>query len=173
MDAAGGSQPHALHVYGLHRRPGGAAVPVPRRPHDRDGGVVARGEKSGTRGGAALARQRGLQIFALAFLFRLQSQLLGWGAFSNFLKVDILNVMGIAMIAAAILWGVLGPPNGADRAVCDRDDRRGHDHAACPGGRVLAALPDPIEAYIRPLPGRTNFALFPWAGVRPRRRDRG
>ena len=28
---------------------------------------------------------------------------------------------------------------------------------------ILAALPDPIEAYVRPLPGRTNFALFPWA----------
>ena len=28
---------------------------------------------------------------------------------------------------------------------------------------ILAALPDAIEAYIRPLPGRTNFALFPWA----------
>ena len=29
---------------------------------------------------------------------------------------------------------------------------------------MLAGLPDAIEAYIRPLPGRTNFALFPWAG---------
>jgi fucose 4-O-acetylase-like acetyltransferase len=28
---------------------------------------------------------------------------------------------------------------------------------------VLAALPDIIEAYIRPLPGMTTFALFPWA----------
>jgi uncharacterized membrane protein len=28
---------------------------------------------------------------------------------------------------------------------------------------MLAALPDPIEAYIRPLPSRSNFALFPWA----------
>ena len=28
---------------------------------------------------------------------------------------------------------------------------------------ALAVLPDPIEAYIRPLPGRSNFALFPWA----------
>jgi uncharacterized membrane protein len=28
----------------------------------------------------------------------------------------------------------------------------------------LALLPDPIEAYIRPLPSRSNFALFPWAG---------
>jgi uncharacterized membrane protein len=29
---------------------------------------------------------------------------------------------------------------------------------------VLAALPDPIEAYLRPLRGLTSFALFPWAG---------
>ena len=28
---------------------------------------------------------------------------------------------------------------------------------------MLAGLPDPVEAYIRPLPGRSNFALFPWA----------
>src|SRR5688500_15399306 len=55
---------------------------------------------------AATARLRGLQIFALAFLFRLQAQLLGWGAWINFLKVDILNVMGVAMIAAAILWSL-------------------------------------------------------------------
>ena len=29
---------------------------------------------------------------------------------------------------------------------------------------ALAILPDAIEAYVRPLAGRTNFALFPWAG---------
>jgi uncharacterized membrane protein len=28
----------------------------------------------------------------------------------------------------------------------------------------LAWLPDPIEWYLRPTPGRTNFTLFPWAG---------
>src|SRR5688572_17142859 len=53
---------------------------------------------------ASMARLRGLQIFALAFLFRLQSQLLGWGPLVNFLKVDILNVMGVTMFAAAVLW---------------------------------------------------------------------
>jgi len=66
----------------------------------------ARAVKVGHAAAAALARKRGLQIFALAFLFRLQSQLLGWGAFTNFLKVDILNVMGIAMTVAAILWSL-------------------------------------------------------------------
>ncbi len=66
----------------------------------------ARASKVGHAAAASMARLRGLQVFALAFLFRLQSQLLGWGALINFLKVDILNVMGVAMIAAALLWGV-------------------------------------------------------------------
>jgi uncharacterized membrane protein len=29
---------------------------------------------------------------------------------------------------------------------------------------LLGALPDPLEAYFRPLPGLTTFTLFPWAG---------
>jgi uncharacterized membrane protein len=124
----------------------------------------ARAAKLGHAAAAAMARWRGLQVFALAFLFRLQSQLLGWGALANFLKVDILNVMGMAMMAAAILWGLF--------------ERRGLRVAAFAFTTALIAmatplvrefgslsmLPDPIEAYIRPLPGRTNFALFPWAG---------
>src|SRR5687767_15002921 len=51
----------------------------------------------GHRAAATMALKRGVQIFALAFLFRLQSQLLGWGPLVNFLKVDILNVMGVTM----------------------------------------------------------------------------
>ena len=123
----------------------------------------ARAARVGHAEAAAMARKRGLQIFALAFLFRLQSQLLGWGAFINFLKVDILNVMGIAMIAAAILWSL-----SANRLV-----RTALFALATIGiamttplireASILAGLPDAIEAYIRPLPGRTNFALFPWA----------
>src|SRR5688572_33014699 len=66
----------------------------------------ARASKVGHAAAAAMARWRGLQIFGLAFLFRLQSQLLGWGALGNFLKVDILNVMGIAMMVAAVPWGL-------------------------------------------------------------------
>ncbi len=98
------------------------------------------------------------------FLFRLQSQLLGWGAFINFLKVDILNVMGIAMIAAAILWSL-----SANRVVRITLFAIATVLVAMATPLVreasaLAALPDAIEAYVRPLPGRTNFALFPWAG---------
>jgi len=122
----------------------------------------SRALKLGHAEAASMARWRGLQVLGLAFLFRLQSQLLGWGAFSNFLKVDILNVMGVAMMAAAALWGL-----SERRAV------RLALFAVATGlvamttplvreAGVLAMLPDPLEAYIRPLPGRTNFALFPW-----------
>ena len=46
------------------------------------------------------------EIFGLAFLFRLQSAVLGGGGVRSFLKVDILNVMGLSMLATALLWGL-------------------------------------------------------------------
>ena len=111
-------------------------------------------------------QKRGWQVFGLAFLFRLQSYILSGGySLLSLLKVDILNVMGPA-IAMAALDGTNGAEqSGARRAVCGG--------APCaislltPIVRVtpqLAWLPDPVEWYFRPTPGRTNFTLFPWAG---------
>lgn len=124
----------------------------------------ARAAAVGHAASAATARWRGVQIFALAFLFRLQSQLLGWGPLANFLKVDILNVMGLAMVMAALLWGLSArrPVRLAlfalATAVVAMSTPLVREMA------VLAVLPDPIESYLRPLPGLTTFALFPWAG---------
>ena len=84
--------------------------------------AVAKAATLGHAAAAAAARRRGWQIFALAFIFRLQSQLLGWGAFSNFLKVDILNVMGVSMIAAGWLWSLSASRAVADCRVCGRHD---------------------------------------------------
>lgn len=124
----------------------------------------ARAATMGHAAAASAARWRALQIFALAFLFRLQAQLLGWGPLSNLLKVDILNVMGLAMLAAALIWSVstdrririvlfmLATATVAMSTPLVRDSA------------MVASWPDPIEAYVRPLAGRTNFALFPWAG---------
>jgi len=114
---------------------------------------------------AALARRRALQIFGLAFLFRLQSWLISGGdPVQVLLKVDILNIMGLSMLAAALLWS-------AGRA---RWDRAAWMLAATvavamvtPVVRAtpwISPLPDPIEWYIRPIPGRGTFTLFPWAG---------
>jgi len=111
------------------------------------------------------AQNRGWQIFGLAFLFRLQSYILSGGySAASLLKVDILNVMGPAIALTAI----------AGRLTVRRDVRfvifagiAGAIAFLAPIVRMtpfVDFLPDPIEWYIRPSPGRTNFTLFPWAG---------
>lgn len=113
---------------------------------------------------AARALRRGWQIFGLAFLFRLQSWLISGGSAWTMLKVDILNVMGPAMVAAAWLWRLAGTRTArvwAYAIAC----------AACTfvtpllrDAVWLDPIPDPLEWYIRPVPGRSTFTLFPWAG---------
>jgi uncharacterized membrane protein len=114
---------------------------------------------------AALARRRALQIFGLAFLFRLQSWAISGGDPAQaLLKVDILNIMGLSMLAAALLWS----------AGKGRWDRAAWMLAATVAVAMftpivratpmLSPLPDPVEWYVRPIPGRGTFTLFPWAG---------
>lgn len=122
-----------------------------RRAGDRQAGVDA-------------MWRRGWEVFALALLFRVQSQLLGWGALSNLFKVDILNVMGLSMVAAALLWRV-SASRGVRVAVLAMATAAAT--FATPIIRAitwLAVLPDPIEAYLRPAGGYAAFSLFPWAG---------
>jgi len=114
---------------------------------------------------AAAARRRAWQIFGLAFLFRIQSWVLGGGApLITLLKVDILNIMGLAMAGAATLWGL------ARRAAWRVVLLAGAAVALAmltPLVRAtpwLSALPGPVESYLRPYPGLTTFTLFPWAG---------
>ncbi|MGE0394131.1 MAG: heparan-alpha-glucosaminide N-acetyltransferase domain-containing protein [Vicinamibacterales bacterium] len=116
---------------------------------------------------AAVARaglKRGWRIFGLALLFRSQSLLMGGGTLQALLKVDILNVMGLAMVATAALWS---------RGRTSR--RRGLLLVSCAALVALAAplvqpaawpatLPDALEGYLRALPGRSSFSLFPWPG---------
>src|SRR5215470_10728465 len=109
----------------------------------------------------ALARRRALQIFGLAFLFRLQSWIISGGSPVSLLKVDILNVMGLAMLAAAYLWAF-------GRARWDRAAWLIAGTVAIAmltpivrATPVLSVLPDPLEWYLRPIPGRGTFTLFP------------
>ena len=118
-----------------------------------------------SRRAAASVRRRGGQIFLYAFLFRLQSFVLSPGSsLSGLLKVDILNVMGPSIAAVATCWQLAHSAatrlillSGATIAIV----------LITPIVRTatwLALLPDPIEWYLRPFPGRTNFILLPWAG---------
>lgn len=106
---------------------------------------------------------RGLTIFGLAFAFRLQAFILGLGRPIDLLKVDVLNVMGLALILAALLWSLV-------------DDDRSRVLIALVATTALAfvaplvrtagwidELPAPLQWYLRPTPGHTNFTLLPWA----------
>jgi uncharacterized membrane protein len=108
--------------------------------------------------------RRGLEVYGLAFLFRLQAWLVSWGRAWTLLKVDILNIMGPSIAAVGALWGTVRTLSG--RRVLFALVTVGIGLATpvvrnLPG---LAALPDPIEAYIRPVAGLSNFVLLPWAG---------
>jgi uncharacterized membrane protein len=117
-----------------------------------------------TRAAARAVIERGGWIFFLAFVFRVQAWILGWGPPRTLLKVDILNIMGPSIAASAALWGALG----STRARCVGWGLAAVGIAlltpivrATP---ILDGLPDPLEAYLRPIPGLSNFLLFPWAG---------
>lgn len=112
---------------------------------------------------AAIVMKRGGWIFFLAFVFRVQSWILGWGALRSLLKVDILNIMGPSIAAAAALWGAVRSPASRTAAFAAA---AGGISLATPLVRatpILSALPDPLEAYIRPLSGYSGFCIFPWA----------
>ena len=121
--------------------------------------------RSGDPAAAATAvARRGLQLFALAFLFRLQAWFLGWSHNPrDLLKVDILNIMGPSIVMTAMLWRTA-------RSVSGRCLIFALSTAAAafvtPVVRTipLSSLPDPIEAYIIPVPGLSNFVFFPWIG---------
>jgi uncharacterized membrane protein len=108
-------------------------------------------------------QKRGLEIFALALLFRLQSKILSNGPWWTLLKVDILNIMGPSITAAATLWGLARSPGARMAAFGVAMAGMVWFAPAVRGFDALALLPDAIEAYFRPVPGLSNFTLFPWA----------
>lgn len=134
----------------------GLAVPLAAHARLRRGLTVAEA--------SWMLQKRGWQIFGLAMLFRLQAYLFSAGASAyGMLKVDILNVMGLSLVAAAWCWGRARTSQGRVLVAV----------AATMGVLVLspllrawawpAVLPDPIEWYLRPAPARTTFTLFPWS----------
>jgi len=109
--------------------------------------------------------RRGWQIFLLAFLFRLQSFVLGGFARpATLLKVDILNVMGPAIACTAALWGSVSTRPARAIVLTTATLLLLGISPWIRTTPLLAALPDPIEWYIRPTAGQGTFTIFPWAG---------
>jgi uncharacterized membrane protein len=111
----------------------------------------------------ARAVRRGLMIFGLAFLFRLQSWIVSGGRFpDSLLKVDILNVMGVSMVAAALLWRVGWNPRSRAVVFAAAAIVLAMLTPLVRTSSSLAGLPDSIESYLQPLEGHATFTLLPW-----------
>src|SRR5438876_627315 len=108
--------------------------------------------------------RRGLEIFILAFLFRLQAFIVTPGSHPiAIFRVDILNVMGPAIVAAGLVWAA-----GASASALVLW------YAAVAAAIALLTplirttpivdlLPLWFQWYLRP-GDLTTFTLFPWAG---------
>ncbi len=64
---------------------------------------------------------RGVEIFLLAFLFRLQAFIVSPGSHPvTLFRVDVLNVMGPAMVVAGLLWAAASQTWTRVATLCDR-----------------------------------------------------
>lgn len=108
---------------------------------------------------------RGVQIFGLAFLFRLQSFIVSPGnPLLSLLRVDILNIMGPALAGAALVWWAAG---GRRRAMYLAAAVAAGFAMVTPVVRSagwLPMLPPVLQWYISPAGNHSTFTLFPWAG---------
>jgi uncharacterized membrane protein len=72
--------------------------------------------------------------------------------------------MGPSIMAAAMLWDCAKTSRGRLAAFAGTTVALTLLTPIIRSLSVLRILPDPIEAYIRPIPGLTNFVFFPWSG---------
>lgn len=135
----------------------GVSVSLAAAAHLRKGRTVAEA--------SWLVQKRGWWVLGVAYLFRLQSFMLSpTASWKGLLKVDILNVMGVAMVGAAWCWARGASPRARAAWMLV-------PAAACvllgqyaPGWGWPTLLGDRLQGYIRPVGAGGNFMLFPWAG---------
>jgi len=140
-------------------------------------------EKSREKGIArnAIAKQtilRGAEIFGMGLLFRVQEYALGypWSPWTDLLRVDVLNILGLSMMLMGVLCWVTGEGAAAPARI-----------PTLVAGIVVAVvvamatpplwtthrpsfLPWPLESYINGVhifkePQAWRFPLFPWSAL--------
>jgi branched-subunit amino acid transport protein AzlD len=138
--------------------------------------------------------RRGAEILAFGFLFRLQEFVIAWGwaPWSDLLRVDVLNIIGLSMILMALLcgltlrvWGRATSPVQAEQSSAVASGHSTFRFAIVGAAIATAALialltpplhttwrpnwlPWPLESYINGchnlgVPQGWLFPLFPWA----------
>jgi len=119
---------------------------------------------------------RGVEIFALGILFRLQEYALGfkWVPWTDLFRVDVLNILGLSMLLMALLCWL----TSAEQLAAARARSIFAALAAATSIAMLTPslwtthrprfLPWPLESYINgvhvfPEPQHWLFPLFPWS----------
>ncbi len=128
--------------------------------------AVRTAEKSGSRTAAlnAICR-RGLEIFILAYLFRLQAFIVSPGSHPIALfRVDILNIMGPAIVATGLIWWIATSARVQVAAFAAVAAVIAMATPLIRETTIVNALPIGLQWYIRPAGEHTTFTAFPWAG---------
>ena len=134
---------------------------------------VAQGQRrSATPRPPPLARRRGLADLRARVPLPAAGAAARLGPLVNFLKVDILNIMGLSMVAAALPVELSAHRARPHRCCSRRTVAVAMVTPLVREGRVLAALPDAIEAYIRPLRRPHQLHAVPVGRLSLRRRHR-
>jgi uncharacterized membrane protein len=108
---------------------------------------------------------RGIQIFGLAFLFRLQAFVVSPGnPLVSLLRVDILNIMGPAMAGAALVWWLAGGWRSAALMAAGVAIGLAMVTPIVRSAAWLTTLPPLLQWYVSPAGNHSTFTLFPWAG---------
>ena len=123
-------------------------------------------ERTGSRPQAVAAVvRRGLEIFLLAFLFRLQAFVVSPGSYMvTLFRVDILNVMGPALVVAGLAWGCAGTARVRVLAFGLLAFTTTMVTPIVRAAAFVDYLPLWCQWYLRPFGDYTTFMLLPWAG---------
>jgi uncharacterized membrane protein len=123
-------------------------------------------ERSGDRAaGVDVVCRRGLEIFILAFLFRLQAFVVSPGSHPvTLFRVDILNIMGPSMVVAAVMWGLISTRTALVGAYATLACMIAMLTPIVRVSALVGSLPVWMQWYIRPFGDLTMFTIFPWAG---------
>ena len=123
-------------------------------------------ERTGSRARAVETTcQRGLEIFLLAFLFRLQAFIVSPPSTPlKLFRVDILNVMGPAMAVAALVWAIGSTARARAWAFGLVATVIAMVTPIVRASPLVDRLPIWFQWYVRPAGEFTTFTMFPWAG---------
>ena len=132
--------------------------------------LILAAEQRRTTGASRLATteaivKRGLEVFILAFVFRLQAFVISPGGSPlKLFRVDILNIMGLGIVMAGLVWGLCRTRAQAAGAYVLLATAAAMCTPLLRTAGWVQSVPTWPSWYIRPVGEHTTFTGFPWWG---------